>query len=226
MIDYVSDERAPTPTAAAERAVPVRADLIATVNDLGARQARGLWRRLEEAKTALRGAARGLPRLTDLLALPRQRFDMAAGRLGLALKASTQVARARLGETGARLTPQPLKLQLERFRAEIVKLSGRAQGALTRGIETKTVALATQAKLLSSLGYREVLSRGYALVLGTDGAPIRAAADTEPGLAVTLDFHDGRVGARIGDSEEAPPAKPKPAPKPRKSSGDDQGDLF
>ena len=226
LIDYVSDERAPTPTAAAERAVPVRADLIATVDDLGARQARGLWRRLEEAKTALRGAARGLPRLTDLLALPRQRFDMAAGRLGLALKASTQVARARLGETGARLTPQPLKLQLERFRAEVVKLSGRAQGALTRGIETKTVALATQAKLLSSLGYREVLSRGYALVLGTDGAPIRAAADTEPGLAVTLDFHDGRVGARIGDSEEAPPAKPKPAPKPRKSSGGDQGDLF
>ena len=174
----------------------------------------------------MRGAARGLPRLTDLLALPRQRFDMAAGRLGLALKASTQVARARLGETGARLTPQPLKLQLERFRAEIGKLSGRAQGALTRGIETKTVALATQAKLLSSLGYREVLSRGYALVLGTDGAPIRAAADTEPGLAVTLDFHDGRVGARIGDSEEAPPAKPKPAPKPRKSSGGNQGDLF
>ena len=226
LIDYVSDERAPTPTAAAERAVPVRADLIATVDDLGARQARGLWRRLEEAKTALRGAARGLPRQTDLLALPCQRFDIAAGRLGLALKASTQVARARLGETGARLTPQPLKLQLERFRAEVVKLSGRAQGALTRGIETKTVALATQAKLLSSLGYREVLSRGYALVLGTDGAPIRAAADTEPGLAVTLDFHDGRVGARIGDSEEAPPAKPKPAPKPRKSSGDDQGDLF
>ena len=226
LIDYVSDERAPTPTAAAERAVPVRAELIAAVDDLGARQLRGLWRRLEEAKTALRGAARGLPRLTDLLALPRQRFDMAAGRLGLALKASTQVAGANLAKASARLTPQPLKLQLARFRTEIGKLSGRAEGAIKRGVETKAVALETQAKLLSSLGYREVLSRGYALVLGADGAPIRAAADTEPGLGVTLAFHDGRVAAQIGEGEETPPAKRKRAPKAGASPEEKQGDLF
>ena len=86
LLDHVADVRAPTPTAAAEIAVPVRSELMATIDDLARRKARSQTRLFEERRAALRGAARGLPRLTDLLALPRQRLDMAAGRIGQALK--------------------------------------------------------------------------------------------------------------------------------------------
>lgn len=228
LIDYAADERAPTPTAAAERAVPVRADLMATVDDLSRRLSRGLWRLLEEGKTKLRGAARGLPNLADVLALPRQRFDMAAGRLGLALQTSAQRARAELARIGGRLTPQPLKQQVTRFAEEVGKLAERGKGAVRRLVESKTSAVAAEAKLLTTLGYQSVLERGFALVLGSDGKPVRAAADTQPGQDLEIRFHDDSVGVTV--TGDAPPraAKPKPKPKQKAAGKDpgDQGSLF
>lgn len=223
LIDYAADERAPTPTAAAERAVPVRADLIALVDDLARRQARGLWRILEEAKTALRAAARGLPNLSDVLALPRQRFDMAAGRLGSALKASTQIARADLARIAGRLTPRPLRQQVERYNDQVEKLALRGAGSLRRFLDAKAAALVSQTKLLTSLGYQSVLRRGFALVRDADGRPVQAAADTHSGFALDIEFHDGRVAARV-EGEAAPP-RPKRPPKPGPDR-DEQGKLF
>src|SRR5438128_7213241 len=75
LIDHVADERAPTPTAAAERAVPVRADLVSQIASLAARHNRGLRRLMAERRTRIRAAARALPRPDDILALARQRFD-------------------------------------------------------------------------------------------------------------------------------------------------------
>ena len=224
LIDHAADERAPTPTAAAERAVPVRSDLLAAVDDLARRQTRGLLRVLEEAKTALRSAARGLPNLADVLALPRQRFDMAAGRLGLALKSSTQHARGNLERVSGRLTVQPLKQQVERHRQDVKRSGDRAELAAKRIVTDKAIALATQAKLLATLGYHSVLQRGFALVLGSDGAPVRSAADTAAGQALDIEFHDGRVGVQVTGEDEGP--RPKPAPKPKKKAGEGQGTLF
>ncbi len=226
LIDYAADERASTPTAAAERAVPVRSDLLATVDDLARRLSRGLWRILEEGKTKLRGAARGLPNLADVLALPRQRFDMAAGRLGLALQASAQRARAELARVGGRLTPQPLKQQVERYAGDTTKLAERARSAAIRLVETKKSALNAEVKLLATLGYQSVLERGFALVLGADGKPVRAAADTVPGQGLNIEFHDGRVSVSV--TGETPAQKPKPKPKSEAAEKDpgDQGSLF
>lgn len=225
LIDHAADERAPTPTAAAERAVPVRAELIATVDDLDRRQARGLWRILEEGKTKLRSAARGLPRLQDVLSLPRQRYDMAAGRLGLALQACAQRARGELAGVAARLTPQPLRLQVARYREDINKLVTRGTGAVHRGLEVKSTALATQAKLLATLGYQSVLERGFALVLDADGSPIRNASDTRSGQGLEVEFHDGRVGVVVaGGAPQKTPPRPKKA-QAKKNPGD-QGNLF
>ncbi len=91
LIDHAADWRAPTPTAAAERAVPVRAELMAYVADLAARHHRATSRAMDERRTRVMAAGRGLPRPDDLLALARQRFDNAAGRLGQRLRALSPV---------------------------------------------------------------------------------------------------------------------------------------
>ncbi len=90
LIDFVSDWRAPTPTAAAERAVPVRLDLIAKLASLEARHRNGRSRIFEEGKLRLQSASRALPRPDDILAQARQRLDTSAAALPKALRANLQ----------------------------------------------------------------------------------------------------------------------------------------
>ncbi|PKP72433.1 MAG: exodeoxyribonuclease VII large subunit, partial [Alphaproteobacteria bacterium HGW-Alphaproteobacteria-6] len=104
LIDFAADRRAPTPTAAAEMAVPVRGDLIADVRDKGTRLMRGEARLVEDCRTRLAGLARGLPKLADLVALPRQRFDNAADKLGRALIRATEVKGAAFHRIEGRLS--------------------------------------------------------------------------------------------------------------------------
>src|SRR5436189_165405 len=88
LIDFAADKRAPTPTAAAEMAVPVRSDLFVEVADL-ARRTRACWQRGHESRrNELRAAARALPGLSELLAIPRQRLDSATASLPRGLKAN------------------------------------------------------------------------------------------------------------------------------------------
>ncbi|TIV58852.1 MAG: exodeoxyribonuclease VII large subunit, partial [Mesorhizobium sp.] len=104
--DFVADMRAPTPTGAAEIAVPVRADLEAALASLGARLNACASRNLERKRQAVRAAARALPSPDQLLALPRRRFDEATSRLGRGLTVSIERKRARLERQ--RLTPATL----------------------------------------------------------------------------------------------------------------------
>ncbi len=97
LIDFASDLRAPTPTAAAEKAVPVRADLLSDLASKGARLKSGLRRGMDERRTRLTASARALPRADELLALARQRFDSASGRLVQALKSNTASMRPAWG---------------------------------------------------------------------------------------------------------------------------------
>ncbi|WP_287289486.1 exodeoxyribonuclease VII large subunit, partial [Mesorhizobium sp.] len=90
LIDLAADVRAPTPTGAAEIAVPVRADLEVTLAGLGARLKAAVSRNFERKRQAVRAAARALPSPDQLLALPRRRFDEATSRLGRALSVSVQ----------------------------------------------------------------------------------------------------------------------------------------
>ena len=102
LLDHAADERAPTPTAAAERAVPVRADLIAELAGLAARNRRCSAKALDDRRARLISAGRGLPRRDDILSHVRQRFDAAGGRLVFALKSNTRHHRSDL--TAARLS--------------------------------------------------------------------------------------------------------------------------
>jgi exodeoxyribonuclease VII large subunit len=114
LIDFAADKRAPTPTAAAEMAVPVRADLASAIDSL-ARRLLGCWRRCQEARRAeLRAAIRALPDAEELLQLPRQRLDHASARLPRALIANAQLHRDQYARAAGRLSPQLLRARLAR----------------------------------------------------------------------------------------------------------------
>src|SRR3979490_1417765 len=107
LIDFASDRRAPTPTAAAEIAVPVKSELIARIDGLG-RRGLACWTRAQEhRRTELRAAARALPSAEALLAIPRQRLDACADRLPRALRANAQGPPTPLSRISGRRTPQP-----------------------------------------------------------------------------------------------------------------------
>ena len=128
LIDYAADVRAPTPTGAAEFAVPVKAELEATVASLAARLKACTSRNFERKRTALRAAARALPSPDQLLALPRRRFDEATSRLGRALTVSTERKRARL--MAVRLTPAVLSRRIGEAKKSAARDLQRAQAAL------------------------------------------------------------------------------------------------
>jgi exodeoxyribonuclease VII large subunit len=132
LLDLVADARAPTPTKAAEWAVPKYADLIEQIAGLGSRlQVRAL-RALDAMRAHLRAAARGLPRRHDLLALPRQRFDETERRLGRALLANTRAHGLRLARCAGRLAPRLLEARVVQLHERLDGLGRRADASLGR----------------------------------------------------------------------------------------------
>lgn len=222
LIDFASDRRAPTPTAAAEMAVPVRADLIADLRDRATRLMRAETRLVESARTGLAGLARGLPKLGDLVALPRQRFDNAADRLRGALSRVTTVKRGELHKAGAP-SLAPIRRQIAEARKRNAEMATRAKQAEMRHLGDLARRLDGAGKLLESYSYQGVLRRGYAVVRDAQGRPVRSAAGQTAGAALEIEFADGRLGALV-----APGGAPKPQPKksaPKKDSGK-QGSLL
>ena len=196
LIDCASDLRCPTPTAAAERAVPVRAELLAQIAALAARHARGLSRGMQERETRLRAAARALPRPDEILALARQRFDSAANRLGQGLRANTQSHRRRLAETAPRLSLRPLSVSIANDRKTLTTLQERSARGVRRALEIREQRLIGATKLMASLSYKSVLQRGFALVRDGAGHPIHSAAAIKPAQQLTVEFSDGGVKVR------------------------------
>ena len=229
LIDFVADYRAPTPTGAAEVAVPVRADWVETVEDYGLRLLRALRRTTSERATTLRAAR--LPRIDAVLAPARQRLDSSRASLPpisrlLDPKKNALARQGQALQSAMRFTKQRQSTQLTQQGQSLTRLGTTAQAALKRQLETQSRRLDRAGKLLDAYSYKGTLERGFALVRDEAGQVLRSKSAATSGQGVSLTFADGEVGAVIAG---------KPAPKrPRKSAkqtqqgrGDKkQADLF
>lgn len=141
LIDFAADRRAPTPTAAAELAVPVRMDLLAAIDSHDARLTRALTQGLAQRQQRLRDLARALPHRDALLAGPRQRLDFLAERLPGALKAAVAVKRVALADTAGSLRPALLQRGLGEHKRRLAPCAERLTPALRRAVREKHEAL-------------------------------------------------------------------------------------
>jgi len=137
LIDYAADWRAPTPTAAAEKAVPVKADLEAHLADLSARLRGSISRLTTKNRAELRSVSRGLKTPDTLLAMPRRQFDEAGGRLDRSLVTRVQLARSRFVQRGNRLSPHALTRLLQINGERFSTLAPRNGRALSKSIQTR-----------------------------------------------------------------------------------------
>jgi len=243
LIDFASDKRCPTPTAAAECAVPVRSELLAQVESLARRRVSSWVRGMEARRTELRAAARALPAADELLAVPRQKLDSLSDRLPRALHANAQFHHKQYLRCASRLSPPLLRGRVQRSRDRLANAGGRLTAAvranilghrqrivrdrervaalfergslgMARLIERRFAALDRADKLLAAFSYQSVLARGFALVRDPSGVPLRSAAAITPGKQLDIEFGDGRATA-VATEAHGVPVKPRQPIRPR-----------
>src|SRR6267378_3759163 len=196
LIDHASDRRAPTPTAAAEMAVPVRLDLLAELSGKTARLSSGRARLFVERRLHLAGLSRGLPDPQDLIGAATQRLDDRAERLRLAADRHLRAARERLDTVAARLRPAVLSADLARTRARLGEVEPRLRIAVARFIGRGHDAVDNFAGRLATHSERHesMLARGYVVVRNAAAKVVPEAAAINPGEPLDLEFYVGRVG--------------------------------
>lgn len=216
LADFAADLRAPTPTAAAELAVPVRQELRAMLDEYAARQRRGVIRPVLLARERLAGWSERLPEPSAMVAAQAQRLDDLTDRLRRGLGARADRARAQLAQSGGGLRPALLQRNLDSHCRDLARVPD-ARALVRQRYRDATQALAALARVLPQLDPRVPLTRGYAIVTDPSGHAVtsRAAAAAQP--ALTLEFRDGRMD--VAPVKNSTTTRPAARPALRKSSG-------
>jgi exodeoxyribonuclease VII large subunit len=232
LCDFAADVRAPTPTAAAEMAVPVRAELLAMLTEQGLRAGRAVRRGAALARERLETQARLMPKPDSLLMPQRQRADDLGERLARGLRHRLTDARRELADAGGALRPALLRQRVMRDwqRLQSVRLR---PAHLTRPLADARTALDRLWRLAVSLDPRRPLQQGFALVMAGDRL-VKTTADALAAGNVTLRFADGAVDAVVGgtgglEKARAGDISERPRPAARKSAAPlekRQQDLF
>ncbi len=206
LADYAADRRAPTPTAAAEMAVPVRAELAATLDEFALRQRRAMARPVALGRERLEARVSRLPRPEALVAQAAQRLDDLGERLRRGLADRARQSGNALQLAAVRLTP----------------------ALLTRPLAARGERLAALERLRLQLDPRAPLRRGYVLVSDSSGHVVKSSVDARKHSVLTLEFGDGRLDVAPADDGPGSAAKraPKPGPKSGKPGTGEQPELF
>jgi len=234
LCDYAADRRAPTPTAAAEMAVPVRLELAATLDELAYRKRRCALRPVTLGRERLEARVQRLPRPEAILAAKAQKLDELSERLRRGLRDEAAAKREQLGRTASRLSLPLLRHRMERSEERLAR-TGLIPRLLTRRWAMARDGLAPVSRVLPQLDPKRPLERGYVLAKGPDGRALTSRAAASQEALLTLEFRDGELTVAVGAEAPAPavkaaePAAEGAAPKrPARPKTDPsrQGDLF
>ncbi|WP_120497781.1 exodeoxyribonuclease VII large subunit [Kiloniella sp. EL199] len=251
LIDFASDRRAPTPTAAAEMAVPVRAELIGEVQNIGRRIYAGANRLMGERRMQVEALARGLPDPRRLIEEKTQRLDDRVERMRNAMKGFLRHQTSELSELSARL-PHPKQqillashqlsalsdrfsgaseqiVPLRQFEMEKLDSGRRMASATALRLERAKNEISSLDRVLEGVSYKNVLKRGFSVVRGADGN-VLAATDISDGTKLNIEFADNAVVEALAGStnsiggpsgSQAQKSKPQKTPKKKRSETQD-----
>jgi len=223
LIDFVSDRRAPTPTAAAELAVPVRLELLGWVEQQGARLTRGAGQAVQIRRQRLNDLSRALPKPDTLLETPRQRLDQVSYRLPDALIRGVDRRRLKLSEAAASLRPatlrqlvqgrrdglknlssrlslRPIEREVARQGDRLTQLAQRMNALQSQRLQQARRGLDATGRQLEILSYKATLDRGYAVVRhGSD--VVTRAAGARGADHLRIEFADGEIAVHPDGSD-------------------------
>jgi exodeoxyribonuclease VII large subunit len=213
LADFVADLRAPTPTAAAELAVPVREELFAQLADLALRKRKCALRPVTLGRERLEARAQRLPQPEALLAARVQQLDEAADKLRRGLGQRIVAAERTLRADAAQLSAGLLRERLRRAADRLGAVRLRPE-PLIRHVGECRRRVDQLERLRLQLDPKAPLRRGYVLVSGPDGHLVRSRTAAAAAPALTLEFHDGTLDVAPHGVRPARTTSPQKRPPP------------
>ncbi len=242
LIDYASDQRAPTPTAAAEMAVPVRLDLLAQVMDDGSRLVSSMGRMVADKETRLEGLGRGLPDLGRIVEEMEQRLDDRVERLANAHGTYFDRKEAQLNQLTAKLIHPQQQVQnaessfgalgrafvlagkniiaIKTNTYERTRAGERLATGISHRLEKTDNKLSNLGGLLESYSHKSTLNRGYTVIRNAQNIPITNSIGLKTGDGLEIEFQDGRTSVVVSSGGTIPKPKAKKPPKSDKRQGE------
>ena len=190
LIDLVSDLRAPTPTAAAEKSVPVKRELIDVTDDLENRLKNSILRNIEYKKTNSEKTFKSFPDISNIFKSPIQRIDSLSSRLGFSLKSSVNIFDERFFSISKSLR---LNLISDRFISLIEKISSNyksLESNYSYYLNNFKNRLNLSSGVLNALSHEKVLKRGFAIIKDSNFSLIRSSKDVKNKQSLNIQFKD------------------------------------
>ncbi len=224
LIDYAADLRAPTPTGAAEMAVPMRAHLMAQIGENGNRLLNGMNRMMSERRHQLDASSARLGDPAKLLEIKTQSLDHLSDKLTNSYQRFLSVKQGRIIELGAQLrTPQN---KIDEARRTLNNWDERLSALGTKLTQQKQKDLGNLSNMLEVLSFKNTLERGFVVVRDTDGAPITSANGAKAGTSINLQFKQDKYVKAIIGKKSANIAQKKQTSKSPKKPDKNQQNLF